>query len=143
MKVLAIAVAMSTLLMSAVSIRAQDSTLVVRDAWIRQPAPNKTEAALYLELENRSPERRAIVAASSDIASSAEMHEMKMEKMVMTMTFVSQIAVPAKGKATLDPNRFHIMLYGLKSRPAIGASIAVTLKMDDGTSVPVTAVVRK
>ena len=59
------------------------------------------------------------------------------------MTPVTQIAVPANGKSTLSPNGFHLMLFGLKSRPAEGDKLMVTLKLDDGTTVPVTAVVRK
>jgi len=84
-----------------------------------------------------------VVAASADVAASAEMHEMKMVKMVMSMTPVARIAIPAKGKVELNPNHFHIMLFGLKSRPAIGDTVAVTLKLDNGVTVPVTATVRK
>jgi copper(I)-binding protein len=35
------------------------------------------------------------------------------------------------------------MLYGLKKRPAVGDTIDVTLKLDNGASVPVKAEVRK
>jgi copper(I)-binding protein len=35
------------------------------------------------------------------------------------------------------------MLYGLKTRPAPGEKIEVTLKLDDGTTLPVEAIVRK
>ena len=68
---------------------------------------------------------------------------MQMVKMSMVMTPVSQVNLPAKGKATFDPNGYHIMLYGLKARPSPGDTIKVTLKLDDGTTVPVEATVRK
>ncbi len=35
------------------------------------------------------------------------------------------------------------MLFGLKTRPAPGDKINATLKLDDGTTVPVEAIVRK
>jgi len=35
------------------------------------------------------------------------------------------------------------MLFGLKTRPAVGDKLNVTLKLDDGTTVPVEATVRK
>jgi copper(I)-binding protein len=35
------------------------------------------------------------------------------------------------------------MLFGLKSRPAEGGKISITLKLDDGSTVPVTASVRR
>ena len=48
-----------------------------------------------------------------------------------------------QGKASLQPNGLHIMMFGLKTRPAAGDTINVTLRLDDGTSVPVAATVRK
>jgi periplasmic copper chaperone A len=62
---------------------------------------------------------------------------------VMVMLPVTQIAIPANGKTSLDPNGYHIMLFRLKMRPAVGDKIEVTLKLDDGTTVPVEATVRK
>ncbi len=61
---------------------------------------------------------------------------------MMTMTPVSKIEIPANGKVTLAPNGLHIMMFGLKSRPAMGDKINVTLKLDDGTTVPVVATVK-
>lgn len=128
---------------AAVPVAAQDQAVIARDAWVRAPAPSKDEAALYLVIENRSSERRAVVAASSEAAGKLEMHEMRMVGRLMVMSRVGQITVPAKGKTALSSGGLHIMLFGLKSRPAVGDSVAVTLRLDDGTTVPVTATVRK
>ena len=151
---------------------AQNASVTVSDAWARVPAPSKSETALYMVVENRGSQPRAIVSVSSDAASKVEMHEMKMMKKdsadakkggmpnmdknaqkdsmpnmaktdeMMVMTPVSQISIPAKGKTTLGPNGFHMMLFGLKSKLTAGDKINVTLKLDDGTAVPVTATVR-
>jgi len=125
------------------ALTAQDAAVTARDAWVRMPLPSKTETALYVVLENHSPQKRAVVAASSDAAAAVEMHEMKMVKALMQMTPVAQVVIPAKGKTSFDPNGLHLMLFGLKTRPAVGDTINVTLKLDDGTTVPVTATVRK
>ena len=61
---------------------------------------------------------------------------------MMTMIPVSKIEIPANGKVTLAPNGLHIMMFGLKSRPAAGDKINVTLKLDDGSTVPVVAIVK-
>jgi copper(I)-binding protein len=122
---------------------AQDTGVVARDAWVRMPAPSKNEAALYLVVENHTSEKRKIVSVSTDAAAQAEMHQMRMERMTMVMTPISEIAISAKGKTSLNPNNLHIMLFGLKSRPAIGDVINVKLKLDDGGTVPVMATVRK
>lgn len=110
-------------------------------------------------IENQSSQPREVVSVSSDLAEKAEMHEMKtirpektgnmgnMAKTaaqpMMVMMPLSGIAVPAKSKTALSPNGIHIMLFGLKSRPAEGEKIRVILKLDDGTTVPVSAIVRK
>lgn len=149
-------------------VAAQESAVTARDAWVRMPAPSKMDTALYLVLENHSSQPRAVVSASSDAAAKLELHEMKtvkkgdsMEKpmggsdtsmgtsmdksasqSMMTMAPVSKIDIPANGKVTLAPNGFHIMMFGLKSRPAVGDKINVTLKLDDGSTVPVVATVK-
>jgi copper(I)-binding protein len=122
---------------------AQDASVVARDAWVRVPAPSKMDAALFLVVENHSAQKRRIVAVSTDAAQVAEMHEMRMERMTMVMTPIKEISIPVNGKTSLNPDRLHIMLFGLKARPAIGDMINVTLKLDDGSTVPVTATVRK
>jgi len=130
-------------LFSAGALVAQDAAVTARDAWARMPLPSKTETALYVVIENHSAQKRAIVGASSDAAAAVEMHEMKMVKTLMQMTPVSQVVIPAKGKTSFDPNGMHLMIFGLRTRPAIGDTINVTLKLDDGTTVPITAAFRK
>jgi copper(I)-binding protein len=124
-------------------VSAQETGVVARDAWVRVPAPSKDETALYLALENRGAQRRAVVAVSSDAAASAEMHEMRMSGKMMAMLPIAQIAIPAHGKTELRPGGLHIMLFGLKTRPGIGDSIHVTLTLDDGSRISTTATVRK
>ena len=115
---------------------------VVRDAWVCAVPPSKTETALCFVLENHLPQRREIVAASSDAAEKVELHEMKMNRTVMTMTRVASVPIPARGKTAFEPNGLHMVL-GLRARPAVGDTVTVTLKLDDGTTVPVIATVRK
>jgi len=125
------------------ALNAQNADVTAHDAWARLPAKSKMDTALYMIVENRTPQSRTIVSVSTDDAASAEMHQMTMNKMIMVMTPVSQISIPAKGKTSFDPNGFHIMLFGLKMRPELGDKIHVTLKLDDGTTVPVEAIVKK
>jgi periplasmic copper chaperone A len=147
---------------------AQESDVVARDAWVRMPAPSKMDTALYFVVENHSSEPKTVVSASSDSAAKLEMHEMKTVKKddsaqkqmgrsdsssamsmdkptsqpMMTMTPISKIEIPANGKVTLAPNGLHIMMFGLKSRPVMGDKINITLKLDDGTTVPAVATVK-
>ena len=162
-------------------LHAQAGGVVAHDAWVRVPAPSKTETALYMVLENHTSQPRAVVSVSSESADKVEMHEMKTVKQgdsmnnnagsmndsnssmgksdsssdqssmsmgkpadqsMMAMMPIKKIEIPANGKTTLAPNGLHLMMFGLKTRPAPGDKIKVTLKLDDGTTIPVEATVR-
>ena len=85
------------------------------------------EAAVYAVIENHTAQRRSIVSGTSDIADKVEMHEMKMEHMVMRMNPVPKVDLPANGKAKFEPDVLHIMLFGLKKRPMAGDTVTVNL----------------
>jgi copper(I)-binding protein len=127
----------------ALALRAQEGDVVARDAWVRIPAPSKTETALYVLIENHSAQKRKIVSAASDAAAKVEFHKMTMENKVMSMKPVDQVDIPAHGKTSFDPNGLHIMLFGLKTRPEVGDKVAITLTLDNGAKVVITATARK
>jgi copper(I)-binding protein len=126
-----------------VAVSAQAPAVVVRDAWVRPPAPSKDETALYLTIENKTGAPRAIVSVMSDQAKMGEMHKEMMDGKMMKMMQLQKIEVPANGTTVLKPNDLHIMLMGLKTKPAVGDIVSGTLKLDDGTMVPFKAEVRK
>jgi len=68
---------------------------------------------------------------------------MKNEGGMMRMSPVKQIDVPAYGKVELKPGSFHVMLFGIKGKPAAGDSIDLSLTFDDGTKATTEATVRK
>jgi len=125
------------------SLAGQAAPVEAQAAWVRLPAPSKTETAAYMVIVNHGSSARAVVAVSCEQAATAEMHEMRMDGKLMRMNQIQRIDVPANGKTTLAPNGLHVMLLGLKSHPAVGNTMQLTLTLDDGTKVPVTATVRK
>jgi hypothetical protein len=144
-RTLFIALAMATIAPAMrVPVIAQTSTVVVvRDAWVRPPAPSKNETALYMTIENNGTDKHAVVSVMAEQARMAEMHDTMMDGKMMKMTDLKQIDVPGKGSVELKPNGKHIMLMELKTKPAVGETLAGTLKLDDGTMVPFKAEVRK
>ena len=123
--------------------QAADNAIVARDGWLRQPPSSSNEAAIYVVIENHTGARRSIVSGTSDVADKIELHEMKMDHMMMRMDPIPKVDIPANGKVTFDPSSLHIMLFGLKKKLVVGDMVTVNLMLDDGTTVPVTAVVRK
>lgn len=153
-------------LLSAAFAFAQNAPIVASEAWVRMPAQSKMDTAMYLTLENTSGQARSVVSVTTMAAAKAEMHEMRIAKTgtkgdgkmsnmgnmpgmvkdtseMMTMMPVATIDIPAHGKTTLAPGGLHIMLFGLNARPAEGDSFKVTLKLDNGSEVPVSATFRK
>jgi copper(I)-binding protein len=158
--------------MACVALAADNPDVVAHDAWVRMVAPSRTDTAAYMVIENKGTTARSVVSASSPEVAKIEMHEMKMtgpgkpdgmagmdhEGMagmskdadkgkaaggsMMSMMPVAKIDIPAKGRATLEPNGYHLMLFGLKSKLTEGGKVSITLKLDDGSTVPVVASVR-
>jgi periplasmic copper chaperone A len=140
--------------MPCLAFAADNPNVVAKDAWVRMVAPSRTDTAAYMVIENKSASARSVVSVSSPDVTKIEMHEMKMTSpakaeegkaaggSMMTMMPVTRIDIPAKGRATLAPNGLHLMLFGLKSKLTEGGKMSITLKLDDGSTVPVTASVR-
>jgi copper(I)-binding protein len=114
----------------------------VIDAWARVPLPSKNDTVAYLTLSNHTPNAQAIVSASSLDAGKVEMHEMTMNGSMMSMGQVARIALPAGGKAVFSAAGYHLMIFGLKKSLRAGDTLNVTLTLDDGTNIPVRAIVR-
>ena len=70
------------------------------------------------------------MAASSPVAGTVEIHEMKMEGDVMRMRAVSELALPAGQAVALKPGGYHVMLLDLKQALKAGDSVPVTLVVE-------------
>jgi copper(I)-binding protein len=137
-------IANAALVTFATTISTQEPAVVARDAWVRMPSKSKDEAAMYMVLENHGSDPRSVVGASSEAVQKIEMHEMRMSGRLMSMNQIGGIVVAPKGKRILSSGGgLHMMLFGFKMRPMVGDVLSVTLKLDDGTTVPVTAAVKK
>jgi copper(I)-binding protein len=144
--------------MGCAALAADNTSVTARDAWVRLPAASRVDTAAYLVIENKGAKARSVVSASSPEVTAIEMHEMKMMGggksdakdgmshaggSMMMMGPVAKIDVPAGGRATLAPNGYHLMLFGLKTKLTETSKVSITLKLDDGSTVPVTASVRR
>jgi copper(I)-binding protein len=98
--------------------------------------------AVYVTLSNAGAQADSLLSASSEVAQTVELHEVKNEGGVMKMRPVQAIPVPAKGKTELKPGGYHIMLMGLKQDLKPGDRIPLVLKFEKGGEVRVEAAVR-
>lgn len=124
-----------------VAIRAETPDIVVSEAWARM-APNGRNGAVFMTIENRRPAGTAIVSAASPAARVVELHEMAMQGDVMRMRKIEKIALPASQPVKLQPGGLHVMLIGLVKPLEAGEHVALTLTLEDGTDIRVSATVR-
>lgn len=135
---------LSTLLLSAVSLVA-NASIVVDNAFVRAVPPGQQNTAVFMTLHNTADKPATLIAASSSIATVAELHTHTEQSGVMQMRQIKQIALNAASKTELKPGGLHIMLLGLNKTLLDGDSIDLTLKYADGSeqqlTVPVQPVV--
>lgn len=106
-----------------------------QNAWIRSSTgPN---GALFLEIENDSPQLNTLVSATThqDQCDHMELHTHKHENGKVMMRQVSSIEVPAQNKVELKPGGLHIMLMGLKKPLQDGDVVPVSLTFESGETL--------
>ena len=143
-KTFAIAVPMLALILglSAHGALAGDAVNVT-DVYARAVPPGQPNSAVFMQLHNDGGEDRALVAAASAASDVVELHTHRMQDGMMQMRKIERIDLPAGETVTLKPGGLHVMLIGLKRPLQPGEDVAVTLTLDDGTELAVTAPVHE
>jgi copper(I)-binding protein len=117
----------------------------VKDAWVRGTVPQQQGSGAFMQIT--SAKGGQLVGVSTPVASTAEVHEMKMgEAGVMKMAAVPSLELPAGKTIELAPGGYHVMLMGLKRQLKAGDSVPLTLTIEgkDGKkeTLQVTAAVK-
>ncbi len=115
--------------------------LRVESAWVRT-ADSGLMSAAYVTLENRDSVPVPVVGAESDVARAVELHETLQEEGMTRMQRRDTLVVPADGQLQMAPGGVHVMLIGLVRTLAAGDTVALSLRLADGRTVPVRAPVR-
>ena len=113
----------------------------LHDPWARTGTSGDNSAA-YVAVKNANA-TDTLVAASSDVAASVELHTVISEDGVMKMRPVEGgIEIPSAGLQMLKPGGFHIMLIGLNNDLKSGDTFEVTLTFANAGDITVTIPVR-
>jgi copper(I)-binding protein len=109
------------------------------DAYAYQTAPNQSNGAVFMSVQNNMEAALEIVAATSDVAQMVELHTHSMDGGNMSMYPVDFFTIPAQGQPALKPTGDHIMLMMLNAplEPKATFEVQVTLSNGDVLSVPV------
>lgn len=99
--------------------------------------------AVFCTLVNSGRQADRLVSASSDAASTVEIHRTIIDGDVMRMVLVPDgIEIPAGKEVELRPGGYHVMLIGLRRDLKRGDGVTVVLQLESGGPVTVEAVVR-
>jgi len=126
------------LLAAAVPTFAQSTSIHIDKPWARAtPAGAKTGAA-YMTIDNKSGQPDRLTGASSDVAKTLQIHEMKVVDGVMKMREIpGGLPVPAGGSVTLKPGGYHVMLIGLNKALKKGEKFPLTLVFEKAGKVSI------
>ena len=124
---------------------ANDGNLTVDNGWVAavRPMPSNNAAnpmmtAGYAVLENNGDRPERLVAASSGLASTVEVHRtVSVNGSAGTMRPVDQLTVPAGEVVRLEPGGYHLMLMGLKRAMKSGSTVQIRLAFASGTRISV------
>ncbi len=135
-----------------------DANIRVEQAWARPtpllPGPGgaaeagqsggaSTNAAVYLDLENRADVADWLVGGVTPAARAVELHESRMEGEVMRMRPVDSLEVPAGGRMELRPGGLHFMLIGLNRSLEAGDTLDLLLRFRRGGDVEARVLIQR
>ncbi len=120
----------------------QASALTMTDPWVKA-AKNGTTAT-FGTLVNDGAADAVVTSATSEITAAMELHEtVANDDGTMAMSpKEGGFVIPAGGNHELAPGGDHLMMMGLKRALNPGEVIAVTLTLEDGSTVDVQATVK-
>ncbi len=112
--------------------------LAIGHPWARATAPGAPVGGAYLSIDNKGGTEDRLVAASSPVAKSVELHQMAMEGGTMKMRAVEGgIAIPPKYQVTLRPGGYHLMMMGLAKPLVAGTRVPLKLSFEHAGTIDV------
>jgi periplasmic copper chaperone A len=113
-------------------------SLEIDDPWSPATPRGATVAAGYMKIRNTGAEPDRLTGITSPIAGKLEIHQMAMDKGVMTMRpLPSGLEIKPGATVELKPSSFHLMIMGLKQPVEKGKPFTVSLTFEKAGAVDV------
>ncbi len=110
--------------------------LKIENPQARATVPAQKMSGGFLKIENKGGADK-LLAASSSVSKTMELHTMIMDGNVMRMREVKGIDVPANGVVELKPGGLHLMFIDLNEQLKPGSTFKVKLKFEKAGEVEV------
>jgi copper(I)-binding protein len=135
------AACLALLAILALAAAAQPAALAAEDAWVRA-TPGADVAAAYLTLHNGGTEPVVVTGVRSAAAGASMIHQTTLVNGQSTMRAHEPLRIAPGESVRFAPGGLHIMLHMLKRPLAPGDEVPLTLVLEGGANVTVTAHVR-
>jgi copper(I)-binding protein len=134
---LSLAALFSTPWAGAQEIKAGDIT--ISHPWSRQSPMAANVAAGFMTITNSGSADDRLIAATAEISSKVQLHDMRMDGDVMKMFEVEGgIVIPAGQTVELKPRALHVMFMDTTASPKKGESFKGTLTFEKAGSIDIT-----
>lgn len=122
---------------------AGEGGISVTSPWARPVILDNRPGAAYFIIHNTTARPDNLIGASSPLAERIELHIHKHEDGVMRMERVENIPVASHGMTAVKPGGYHLMMFGLKKRLAVGDELPLTLTFANAGEINIMAGVMK
>jgi copper(I)-binding protein len=131
------------LMWAATALAQAPAPLKIDGAWARATAGAARNGAAYMTIQNDGTTADRLVAASSPIAGSVELHAHLKDGDVMRMRPVTAVDIAPGAPAVLQPGGLHVMLLDLKGPLKDGETFPLTLTFEKAGKVTVSVAIRR
>lgn len=121
-------------LVALMAMPAQAAGPIVSNAWFRA-LPNNLPAAGYFTLKNASAKTVSLTGADTPACGMLMLHKTEHMGGMNHMSMVDSVDVPAGGTLSFAPGGYHLMCTDPTAALKPGATVLVTLKFADGTTL--------
>ncbi|WP_169940669.1 copper chaperone PCu(A)C [Campylobacter sp. RM15925] len=122
---------------------ANAADIEVSNAFAKATPPHVKNSAAFMDIKNNTDKNIKLIAASSNISKTAELHTHKHAEGMMQMIQVDDIEIPAKSEVSLKPGGLHVMFMNIFAPVKDGDKIDITLEFDNGSKVELKDVIAK
>jgi copper(I)-binding protein len=117
--------------------------ITISDAWGRPSIKSAANGAFYMAIHNEGRSEDRLVAASTNLCRSIELHQTSVDGQdVMMMRQVDEVAIPAGQTIVLKVGGLHIMCLDRREEFVIGDRIPLTLTFEISGEMVISAEIR-
>lgn len=131
-----------TLLAAGTAAAQRPAPLRPEDGWARPVADTTRPSGGYLRLTNVSADTVVVTGARCAGVRRTEIHETSTADGMMRMRRIAELVVPPGATIMFQPGGLHLMLMMLEAPLVAGQTVACTLELRGGATVPVSLAVR-